>query len=621
MKRLWSFVAFFALLLPALAFAQTQPALVNLIHPSQPSNGQALPGGTVAAVAITISSNTPVNITGIKVQKVGSANNAAIASLQVNTDQTTVVGSASGFDANNSVTIPITATVSGSKIFLVSAVMAGNLTPYAGQSFELNITGVTSNAVSTSGVLPVYGAQFIINTGVAKPTCSISASTGTYRIGQTVNVSWRSSNATGGTITGIGSVGPSGLQGILPGGQSQTLTGTFTGPGGTGTCSLTLTLTSSTGGTISSGGGEFGTGNVGTSGKGESVTPGVGSGSTGSASVPSGAPTPASKIIPCTGLNCRPCDLAALAQNIINYLIGLTIPLAAVMFAWAGILYFTSATNPANIEKAKAVFRVVLWGFLIAIGSWIAIQLLLRTIMGRDYYESWNSIQCVDSSLRAGSILPGADGRGGNTTNVGDFFGGLGGLDTSKPNAVSISTGGVSTGGMTGSSCPSGSTYSNAIGGCVDNTTGECTYSDCGGGVNANSYVKQNFSGAGCSGMSAQAACVARIESSCNPLLGSGVDIGSDGSAVSWGMFQVNLSANALQCNGQRLDCPSAFGGGAYTSRNHGTYVNNQVLYNQCVNLAQDPQCSAQMFEQLRAERNGSIRAWGNAAYNACSGL
>lgn len=615
MKRLASFVALLAMLVPNLVLAQTQPAFVTLIHPSQPTNGQAFPGATVAAVAITISSNTTVNVTGIKVQKVGSANNAAIAKLQVNTDSSTVVGQASGFDANNSVTIPVTASTTGGKIFLVSAVMASNLTPYAGQSFELNITGVTTDAVSQSGVLPVYGAQFLIATGVAKPTCSISASTGTYRIGQTVNVSWKSANATGGTITGIGNVGPSGLQGILPGGQSQTLVGTFTGPGGTGTCSLTLTLTSATGGTISSSDTVSEPDRLGTPGTGQTVTPGVGSGSTGNVSVPGSGAKPASNIIPCSGLDCRPCDLAALAQNVINYLIGLTIPLAAVMFAWAGILYFTSAANPAQRDKAKAVFKVVLWGFLIAIGAYIAIQLLLRTLLGSEY-QNWNSIQCVDSSLRAGSILPDEAGKGGNTTNAAQFFGGLGKLNTDAPSVVSVSSGST-----VGSACPSGSTYSNAIGGCVDNTTGECTYSDCGGGVNANSYVKQNFSGGGCEGMSAQAACVASVESSCNPLLGSGVDIGSDGNAVSWGLFQVNLSANALQCNGQRLNCPSAFSGGAYTSRNHGTYVSNQSLFNQCVELAQDPQCSAQMFEQLRAERNGSIRAWGNAAYNKCSGL
>lgn len=489
MKRLWLFVAPL-ILLPALAFAQTQPAIVTLVQPSQPSNGQALPGSTVAAVAITVRSNTLVNVTGIKVQKVGSANNAAIARLQVNTDQATVVGTASGFDANNSVTIPVTATTSGGTIFLVSAVMASNLTPYAGQSFELNITGVTSDAVSTSGVLPVYGAQFLIATGVAKPTCSISASTGTYRVGQTVNVSWRSSNATGGTITGIGNVGPSGLQGILPGGQSQTLVGTFTGPGGTGTCSLTLTLTSSTGGTISGSDTVSEPGRLGTPGGGETVTPGVGSGVTSNVSVPNSGPKPASNIIPCTGLDCRPCDLAALAQNFINYLIGLTIPLAAVMFAWAGILYFTSATNEANITKAKAVFKVVLWGFLIAIGAYIAIQLLLRTLLGNEY-KNWNSIQCVDNSLRPGSLQAGS-----KTTNVGEFFGGLGRINTGAPSPIMVSGGNsISTfeqrfTAANGTArCPTGYTYLAEADTCSDEEGNfkDPVYSAGGGGVGSGS--------------------------------------------------------------------------------------------------------------------------------------
>jgi|GEM_PF-999496 len=497
MKRLWLFVLGFGLL-PVLALAQVGTGVVTLVQPGQPQNGQALPGATVAAVAITVQSSSLVNVTGIKVQRVGSANNAAIANLQVNTDQTTVVGTASGFDANNSVTIPITATTSGSKTFLVSAVMASNLTPYAGQSFALNITAVTTNAVSQSGVLPVYGAQFLITTGVAKPTCSISASTGTYRVGQTVNVSWRSSNATGGTITGIGTVGPSGLQGILPGGQSQTLVGTFTGPGGTGTCQLTLTLTSATGGTISSSDTVSEPGRFGGPGAGDTVTPGVGTGATGNVSVPSSGPKPASNIIPCSGLDCRPCDLAALAQNVINYLIGLTIPLAAVMFAWAGILYFTSATNQANIEKAKAVFKVVLWGFLIAIGAYIAIQLMLRTLLGTEY-KNWNSIQCVDNSLRPGLVLRDANGNiiYNNSTNVGQFFGGLGSIDTSKPDAIAIYTGGSSvstfeqrfTAANGTPRCPSGYTYLPEPDTCSDEEGNfkDPIYSAGGGGVGSGS--------------------------------------------------------------------------------------------------------------------------------------
>jgi len=633
MKRL----AFFALLVslvPSLVAAQVtgqtsgsaQPLMVNLVQPGQPQSGQALPGATIAAVAIVVQSNSLAHISAIKVQKVGSANNAAIVGLQVNDSGSNIVGQSSGFDANNQATIPITETTdpNSSKTLLVSAIMAGSLTAYQGQSFELNITGVSSDAITTNGVLPVYGAQFTLSSGVPQPTCNISANTSSYTVGQTINVSWNSTNATGGTITGIGNVGPQGLQGILPGGTSQTLTGTFTGPGGTGTCSMTLTLTSSSGGVVSSNGGVSTTGGVNASSGpfgstiGGTVTPGVGPGTPGGAVAPGGGATPASSIIPCSGLDCRPCDVAPLIQNFINLVIGLSIPAAAVLFAMAGILYFTSAANPSNIARAKAIFKVVFWGFLLAVSAWIIVQLLLRVVLSPDYYNSWNSITCVAETSRPGIILP----NGVNTTtNVGSFFNAIGSINTNAPVPVVVTSG--SAGSPATSMCPNGSSFSSAVNGCVDTTTGECTYSGCGinPSFSANSYVNQNFSGGACGGLSAQAACVAKYESSCNSVIGSGVDIGSDGNSVSWGLFQVNLSANSLQCNGQTLNCPAAFGGGSYTAKNHNTYVTDQTLYNQCVNLAQDPQCSQQMYSSLLSKSGGSLKPWGTAAQANCSGL
>src|SRR3989338_5178457 len=61
-----------------------------------------------------------------------------------------------------------------------------------------------------------------------------------------------------------------------------------------------------------------------------------------------------SGLVGCTGAaNCNFCAFTGLFQSIINFLIGLSIPLSALLFAWAGILYFSSAANPAGIETAK----------------------------------------------------------------------------------------------------------------------------------------------------------------------------------------------------------------------------------------------------------------------------
>lgn len=68
------------------------------------------------------------------------------------------------------------------------------------------------------------------------PTCTISISPTTVPQGESATLSWTSSNATGGTITHVGPVGPSGSVQIAPS-QATTYSGTFTGTGGSAPCS------------------------------------------------------------------------------------------------------------------------------------------------------------------------------------------------------------------------------------------------------------------------------------------------------------------------------------------------------------------------------------------------
>src|SRR3989338_2193742 len=71
-------------------------------------------------------------------------------------------------------------------------------------------------------------------------------------------------------------------------------------------------------------------------------------------------------LVPCdSAATCNLCMLSTLVQRIINFLIGISIPISAVLFAWAGILYFPQATNPANIEKARRIFSSTAIGFAI----------------------------------------------------------------------------------------------------------------------------------------------------------------------------------------------------------------------------------------------------------------
>ncbi len=315
-----------------------------------------------------------------------------------------------------------------------------------------------------------------------QPYCTLSASQGAVEIGQTTNLSWSSQYATQGFITSIGTVGTAGTQGVIPTAQNHTYTGTFTGPGGTGNCNITISVIQPSGGGV---GDTTNSGTVTNPGSTGIQNPGLVNptaghsgttntvdepGSSGvlypgtvaapdklppsqSASAPPVLPpandltlstTQSKGLIPCgntTGLtpgtaayyaaatSCQACSLASLAQNIINFLLGLSIPLAAVMFAYAGVIYFSSGveTSINKIEKAHAIFRSVGIGFLIVLSAWLGVQTVLKTILsdgsngGYNYYANWNTIQC---------LVPGARPM---NKNISELLSVLPGLNTLAP--------------------------------------------------------------------------------------------------------------------------------------------------------------------------------------------
>ena len=283
------------------------------------------------------------------------------------------------------------------------------------------------------------------------PTCSIHVSPSTITVGGTVVVSWSSQNAVSGSITHIGSVGLSGSSNLLPSSASQTVfTGTFTGPGGTATCSGTVSVTTSSGGgstgstggtgttgmTGDSTGGTYTTGTSYNTSKTYSVTPSsatqpanssfngsqttVNTGSTGGTAsgslVPCGAGTTnlSGQAYTDAATSCNLCYLGQLGQNIINFFFMLSIPLSAAAFAWAGILYFTSAGNENKVKKARAIFTSVFIGFVLVVASYLIVQTLLNALLNKSFSTngwSWQSLQC--------------SGDRGRHNTIGDIFQGL----------------------------------------------------------------------------------------------------------------------------------------------------------------------------------------------------
>jgi len=66
-------------------------------------------------------------------------------------------------------------------------------------------------------------------------------------------------------------------------------------------------------------------------------------------------------------------DLVATAQNLVNWLVYLSVFVAAAMFTYAGYLYVASGGSEEQVKKAHEIFRSVLIGFLLVLAAWLIV--------------------------------------------------------------------------------------------------------------------------------------------------------------------------------------------------------------------------------------------------------
>lgn len=85
------------------------------------------------------------------------------------------------------------------------------------------------------------------------------------------------------------------------------------------------------------------------------------------------------------------CDIALLAQNLLNDAILFAVVVSAVLFAWAGWQYMTSGGNPRQAQKAKGFFTRVLIGLFLIVGAWLLVDTLINVLTGQSGLH-WNRL-------------------------------------------------------------------------------------------------------------------------------------------------------------------------------------------------------------------------------------
>lgn len=87
----------------------------------------------------------------------------------------------------------------------------------------------------------------------------------------------------------------------------------------------------------------------------------------------------------CEGTDCTLKSLIELGNKIIDFFILISVPLAAIMFAYAGFLMMTAAGNESQIEKGKGIFWKVGTGFFFVLAAGLIVKLIVSALLKENY--------------------------------------------------------------------------------------------------------------------------------------------------------------------------------------------------------------------------------------------
>lgn len=93
---------------------------------------------------------------------------------------------------------------------------------------------------------------------------------------------------------------------------------------------------------------------------------------------------------------CTPCGLLDIAENTVKFVaIGLTGPIAALMFIYAGFLFLFYGANPSMASRAKTVMTNAVYGVAIVLMSWIITVQLIKTVAPTsNAADHWYEFNC-----------------------------------------------------------------------------------------------------------------------------------------------------------------------------------------------------------------------------------
>jgi len=92
-------------------------------------------------------------------------------------------------------------------------------------------------------------------------------------------------------------------------------------------------------------------------------------------------------LIPCDNVEveCNFSTLMILVNTVISFIfLKLVIPIAAIMFFYAGFLMVTSGGSTESRTKAKSIFKSTVFGLIFAAASWLIVRTILNILGFQD---------------------------------------------------------------------------------------------------------------------------------------------------------------------------------------------------------------------------------------------
>jgi len=271
---------------------------------------------------------------------------------------------------------------------------------------------------------------------------------------------------------------------------------------------------------------------------------------------------------------CGTCEFVATVNNVMQFTVGLLILIAVAVFVYAGFLYVTSAGNSSQIQTAHGLFGNVVIGIIIALAAYLIVNTVVQGLAKSGAGGlSWTQIECVYPTAVASL----------SSYEIENEYG----------------SGPLGLGG--GANPQYGGSGIGYLAACKISGSGPCSV--------------EALRNAGFGDLAEDAARIVGLESGCGATARSGTDTTSNGESYSIGLWQINLAAHSLSCNGETLNCPAAFKDAGYRNKYNVRVkeIINRDLYDKCVTMASIPECNSAKAAEL-ARNSGDMGDWACSA-------